>query len=458
MKGLSKWLWLVGLVTILSGLLFGYDQGVISGALPFISKDFHLSDFLEEVVTSWVTLGALVGALIAGAVADRVGRRKTLISAGLLFFVGALVQSLAPDTAILVIGRFIIGGGVGIASVAAPLYAAEMAPASVRGRFVSSYQLAITIGILLAEIVDAVLSESGDWRVMLGLAVIPGAALAILMLPMPDTPRWLLKMGRRDDAREASTKVQGADGVEGRLDEIASDVATEEREQGSWRDVFGPSIRPMLKVGLGLAVFQQITGINAVIYYSDRIFAAAGFTSVQQQTDATILAIGVVNVLATFVAIAFIDRFGRKPLLLTGLIGMTVALIGLTVSFVALESYDNVKGPSILGISTVVCLVVYIASFAFSLGPVVWTMISEIFPTRVRGKAIAVATAANSGAAFVVSATFLSLIDVIGTEGAFALFAVMSILAYVWISKRVPETRGKPLEEIEALFADQVEA
>jgi sugar porter (SP) family MFS transporter len=458
MKGLSKWLWLVGLVTILSGLLFGYDQGVISGALPFISKDFHLSDFLEEVVTSWVTLGALVGALIAGAVADRVGRRKTLISAGLLFFVGALVQSLAPGTTILVIGRFIIGGGVGIASVAAPLYAAEMAPASVRGRFVSSYQLAITMGILLAEIVDAVLSESGDWRVMLGLAVIPGAALAILMLPMPDTPRWLLKMGRRDDAREASTKVQGTDGVEGRLDEIASDVATEKREQGTWRDVFGPSIRPMLKVGLGLAVFQQITGINAVIYYSDRIFAAAGFTSVQQQTDATILAIGVVNVLATFVALAFIDRFGRKPLLLTGLIGMTVALIGLTLSFVALEGYDNVKGPSILGISTVVCLVVYIASFAFSLGPVVWTMISEIFPTRVRGKAIAVATAANWGAAFVVSATFLSLIDLIGTEGAFALFAFMSILAYVWISKRVPETRGKPLEEIEALFADQVEA
>ena len=457
MKGLSKWLWLVGLVTILSGLLFGYDQGVISGALPFISKDFHLSDFLEEVVTSWVTLGALVGALIAGGVADRVGRRSTLIAAGLLFFVGALVQSLAPETAVLVVGRFIIGGGVGIASVAAPLYAAEMAPATLRGRFVSSYQLAITMGILIAEIVDAFLSDGGDWRLMLGLAVVPGALLFLVMLPMPDTPRWLLKVGRRSDTREASVKVQGEDGVEARLDEVATDLAVEEREEGTWRDVFGPSIRPMLKVGLGLAIFQQVTGINAVIYYSDRIFAAAGFTSVQQQTDATILAIGVVNVVATFVAIAFIDRFGRKPLLLAGLVGMTVALIGLTISFAVLEGYQGVKGPTILGIVTLVCMVVYIASFAFSLGPVVWTMISEIFPTRVRGKAIAVATAANWGAAFIVSASFLSIIDVIGTEGAFALFALMSIIAFVWIDRVVPETKNKPLEEIEALFTGEVE-
>lgn len=455
MKSTAKWMGLVAGVTILSGLLFGYDQGVISGALPFIKDDFHLSDFLEEVVTSWVTLGALFGALGAGAIADRFGRRQTLIIAGSLFFVGALVQSLAPDTPVLVVGRFIIGFGVGIASVAAPLYAAEMARADKRGRFVSAYQLAITIGILVAEIVDAILSESEDWRLMLGLAVFPGAALVILMLFMPDTPRWLLKVHRDDDARASFEKMRGTEDEMDALATIKADLVQEEREQATWKEVFSPAVRPMLMVGVGLATFQQVTGINAVIYYSDTIFEDAGFTTVQQQTDATILAIGVVNVLATFVAIAFIDRFGRRPLLIAGLVGMAVSLFGLTASFIALEGYDDVKGPSILGIATLVCLVVFIASFAFSLGPVTWTMISEIFPTRIRGKGIAVATAVNWGAAFAVSASFLSIIDVIGTEGAFLLFAVLSVIALWWVNRYVPETKGKTLEQVEEAFSER---
>jgi len=446
---------LVAGVTILSGLLFGYDQGVISGALPFITSDFGLSDLLQEVVTSWVTLGALFGALIAGAVADREGRRRTLIIAGALFFAGALIQSLAPDTPVLVLGRFVIGFGVGIASVAAPLYAAEMARADNRGRLVSAYQLAITIGILVAEVIDAILSDSEDWRLMLGLAVVPGAALVILMFVMPDTPRWLLKVHRKDDARASREKLHGQEDEDAALAAIESDLAEEERQRATWKEVFAPSVRPMLVVGVGLAIFQQVTGINAVIYYSDRIFADAGFTTVQQQTDATILAVGVVNVLATFVAIAFIDRFGRRPLLIAGLVGMAVSLIGLTASFFALEGYDDVTGPSILGIATLVCLVVFIASFAFSLGPVTWTVISEIFPTRIRGKGIAVATAVNWGAAFVVSATFLSIIDLIGTEGAFLLFAILSVVALWWVNRFVPETRGKTLEEMEQVFAER---
>ncbi len=455
MKSTSKWMGFVAGVTILSGLLFGYDQGVISGALPFITSDFGLSDLLQEVVTSWVTLGALFGALIAGAVADREGRRRTLIIAGALFFAGALIQSLAPDTPVLVLGRFVIGFGVGIASVAAPLYAAEMARADNRGRLVSAYQLAITIGILVAEVIDAILSDSEDWRLMLGLAVVPGAALVILMFVMPDTPRWLLKVHRKDDARTSWEKLHGQEDEDAALAAIESDLVEEERQRATWREVFAPAVRPMLVVGVGLAIFQQVTGINAVIYYSDRIFADAGFTTVQQQTDATILAVGVVNVLATFVAIAFIDRFGRRPLLIAGLVGMAVSLIGLTASFFALEGYDDVTGPSILGIATLVCLVVFIASFAFSLGPVTWTVISEIFPTRIRGKGIAVATAVNWGAAFVVSATFLSIIDLIGTEGAFLLFAILSVVALWWVNRFVPETRGKTLEEMEQVFAER---
>jgi len=454
-RSTAKWMGLVAGVTILSGLLFGYDQGVISGALPFISDDFGLSDFLEEVVTSWVTLGALFGALIAGAVADREGRRRTLIVAGALFFLGALIQSTAPDTAILVVGRFVIGFGVGIASVAAPLYAAEMALAQTRGRLVSAYQLAIAIGILLAEIIDSLLSSSEEWRVMLGLSVVPGALLVLLMIFMPDTPRWLLKVGRGDAARSSWDKVHGTEHEAAGIKAIESSLEEEMKQSARWREVLAPSVRPMLKIGLGLAIFQQVTGINAIIYYSDRIFADAGLTTVQQQTDATILAVGVVNVVATFVAIAFIDRFGRRPLLIAGLVGMALSLFGLTLSFFALEGYDSVKGPSILGIATLVCLVAFIASFAFSLGPVTWTMISEIFPTRIRGKGVAVATAVNWAAAFAVSASFLSIIDVIGTEGAFLLFTVLSIVALWWVKRYVPETRGKTLEEVQADFAER---
>jgi MFS family permease len=203
------WMAMVALVTILAGLLFGYDQGVISGALSFIADDFSLSSTLQEVVTSWVTLGALAGALVAGILADRVGRKRTLLLAGLLFTVGASIQAFAPDTGVLVVGRFVIGVGVGVASVAGPLYAAEMAPKQTRGRFVSSYQLAITIGILVADIVDAAFSASGEWRWMLGLAIVPGLLLAMVVAIMPDTPRWLMKMGRRADASVSLTKTQG---------------------------------------------------------------------------------------------------------------------------------------------------------------------------------------------------------------------------------------------------------
>lgn len=451
------WMAMVALVTILAGLLFGYDQGVISGALGFIAKDFNLSSTLQEVVTSWVTLGALAGALLAGILADRVGRKRTLLLAGVLFSVGAAIEAFAPGTPILVVGRFVVGAGVGVASVAGPLYAAEMAPKQTRGRFVSSYQLAITIGILLADIVDAAFSASGEWRVMLGLAIIPGIMLIMVVSVMPDTPRWLMKMGRRSDAKASLTKTQGGPDVDRRLDLIQRDL--EGTTDAKWREVFAPSMRRALWVGIGLAVFQQITGINAIIYYSNEIFDLAGFTTATQQADATLLAVGVVNVLATFIAIAFIDRFGRKPLLLTGLVGMTLSLIAVGMSFWFLDKNPSTGGgPSTVGIVTLVALVVYIASFAFSLGPVVWTLISEIYPNGVRGRAIAVATAANWAAAFLVSQTFLSLLDAIGETATFFLFAVMCVISFIWIKRKVPETKGKSLEEIQQVWAEHDQA
>jgi sugar porter (SP) family MFS transporter len=453
MPKLRFWMLMVGAVTLLSGLLFGYDQGVISGALTFISQDFDLGSGLDEVITSWVTLGALFGALLAGVLADRLGRRITLILAGVVFVVGALTQSLAGDTPILVAGRLIIGLGVGVASVAAPLYAAEMAPAEHRGRYVSMYQLAITIGIFLAYIADAALSSSGDWRLMLGIAAIPGVALAVTMWTMPDTPRWLMKVRRREDAKRALVKMRGDEvDPDAYLDGIEADLAEEAADRASWGEIFGPRIRPALYVGLGLAIFQQITGINAVIYYANEIFDRAGFTTAKEQADATLFAVGAVNVLATFIAVAFVDRFGRKPLLLAGLIGMGASLTAIGFAFLSFDGGTSGGTPTTLGILTLVCLVVYIASFAFSLGPVVWTIISEIYPNRIRGRAIAVATAANWAAAFLVSQFFLTLLDDIGESATFWLFAASTVAAYLWISAKVPETKGRSLEEISAVF------
>jgi sugar porter (SP) family MFS transporter len=451
------WLALVGAVTILAGVLFGYDQGVISGALPLLTDQFDLSTTMQQVVTSWVTLGALVGALVAGGLADRIGRRRTAILAGLLFLVGAVVQGTADGEWILVVGRLIVGFAVGVASVAAPLYAAEMAPAKVRGRYVSMYQLAITMGIFVAYLVDDFFTAQERWRPMFLLAIIPGALLALVMLFMPETPRWLVKARRSKEAESALHKVQPGVDAPAEITKIEDDLAHD--EQASWKEVFAPNVRRALWVGLGLAVIQQVTGINAVIYYSNEIFKEAGFDTPEDQAKATLYAIGAVNVLATFIAIAYVDRFGRKPLLRAGLIGMTVSLAALGLAFAIFDNRPPPPAPgtatgppSVVGILTLVCMVVYIASFAFSLGPVVWTMINEIYPNRIRGKAVSVATAANWGAAFLVSMTFLSLLDALGGTLTFWLFGVISIVSFAWIGKKVPETKGKTLEEVAAIF------
>jgi sugar porter (SP) family MFS transporter len=450
-RSLTPWMIGVGGVTFLAGLLFGYDQGVISGALPLLQTDLDLTTIESEIVTSWVTLGALFGALVAGSTADRIGRRWTAIGAGALFAVGALVEAVAPGAAVLTVGRLVTGLGVGFASVVAPLYAAEMAPKWLRGRFVSTYQLAITVGILFAYLADDALTSSDRWRLMFGLAVIPGVALAIGFYVMPESARWLLKMGRRDDALASLVKVDGPEVADRELATMEADLEAEAREgEASWGEVFSPVLRRALWVGIGLAVFQQVTGINAIIYYANEIFAEAGFTTAQEQAKATLWAVGVVNVLATFVAVAWVDRFGRRPLLLTGLIGMALSLAAVGLSFAALEHRaDSPTSTTVGGIVTVVALVVFIGSFAFSMGPVVWTLISEIYPNRVRGRAIAVATAANWLSAFLVAQFFLSVVDAIGEATTFFVFSALCVVTYVFVLHFVPETKGRSLEEIQ---------
>ncbi|HEX4747338.1 MAG TPA: sugar porter family MFS transporter [Gaiellaceae bacterium] len=447
---MTPWMLGVGGVTFLAGLLFGYDQGVISGALPLLQVDLDLSTLESEIVTSWVTLGALFGALVAGGTADRIGRRGTAVGAGVLFAIGALVETVAPDAAVLTVGRVITGLGVGVASVVAPLYAAEMAPKRLRGRFVSTYQLAITVGIFLAYLADDALTSSDRWRLMFALAVIPGVALAIGFLVMPESARWLLKMGRRDEARSSLVKVDGPGVADDHLATLERDLEAQELEgQAGWGEVFSPGLRRALWVGIGLAVFQQVTGINAIIYYANEIFAEAGFTTAEEQAKATLYAVGATNVLATFVAVAWVDRFGRRPLLFTGLVGMGVSLAAVGLSFAALENNPDGEASTVGGIVTVLALVVFIASFAFSMGPVVWTLISEIYPNRVRGRAISVATAVNWFSAFIVAQFFLSIVDAIGEAPTFLVFSALCVVTYVFVWRYVPETKGRSLEEIQ---------
>jgi sugar porter (SP) family MFS transporter len=452
---ISRWLWLTGAVILVAGVLFGYDQGVIAGALIGIEKEFNVSTQLVEVITSWVTLGALVGALIAGTVADRIGRRPAILGAAVLFVGGALVEAFAPNPTVLVVGRLIVGFGVGVASVAAPLYASEMAPTRLRGRFVSGYQFGITFGIFLAYLVDELLSSGDAWRAMLGVSAVPALLLVLLILPSSDTPRWYLSKGRTDDAERAVERVRPDDPAAG-MAEIEASIA-EDVPQATWAEVFAKRWRTPLLLGIGLAVFQQVTGINAIIYYANKIFAAAGFSTVADQTAATTWAIGAVNVVATLIAVAFVDRLGRRPLLLAGLVGMGLSLTAVGFAFRSLsdipaEPVTQSAGVTNSGVVALVGLVIYIASFAFSLGPVVWTLINEIFPRDIRGRGVAVATAFNWGSAWLVSQFFLSLTDSIGQASTFWLFAALCLAAFVWIWRYVPETRGRSLEDIEAMW------
>src|SRR5271166_6275330 len=434
-------------VVVLAGVLFGYDQGVISGALLGIEKAFAVAAVALEIVTSWVTLGAMFGSLAGGYVADHFGRKRALLVAAGLFIVGAVVEAFAPDVPVLVLGRLAAGFGVGVAAVAAPLYAAELAPAAQRGRFVSSYQLAITIGIFVAYFVDQALAGPDGWRAMLGVSAVPGVLLALAVLTAVESPRWFAKAGRPDDARRTLVALGAGDHADARLAAIEASLRAE-HETPSWADVFASRWRTRLEIGLGLAVLQQITGINAIIYYSDEIFAAAGFTTPAAQTEATTWAIGGVNVLSTFIAIAFIDRLGRRPLLIAGLIGMGLSLAAVGFAF---EQSGKIGGGA--GVVTLAALVVFIISFAFSLGPVTWTVINEIYPGEVRGRAVAIATAVNWGAAFLVSGFFLSVVKAIGQAYTFWMFAAFCVIGLVWVFVGVPETKGRSLEEIEASWS-----
>jgi sugar porter (SP) family MFS transporter len=352
--------------------------------------------------------------------------------------VGVLLVAFSPTFPVLLIARIIIGLAVGSASTVVPLYIGEVVPPRVRGGLVSLNQLAITAGILVSYLIDYGLSGSGNWRLMFGLAVIPAAALFIGMLFQKESPHWLIRQGREDEARHVLRRVRD----ESDIDDEIREVHEVSQRQGSYRDLISPKVRPLLIVGVLLAVFQQITGINTVIYYAPTLLQGAGLGN-----NAALLANvvnGAVNVSMTIVAIWLLDKVGRRPLLLSGTAGMAVGMVIVGCSFLG---GSQLHGG--LAIVAIIGLLVYTGSFAIGLGPVFWLLIAEIYPLRIRGAAMSVAAMANWGANFVVTVSFLTLLSAISGVGVFFLFGFLTLVALAYFWRKVPETKGRSLQEIE---------
>jgi sugar porter (SP) family MFS transporter len=435
---------IIAATAALGGLLFGYDTGVISGALLFLRTAFHLSSLMEGVVTSTALAGAACGAAVAGRLADRFGRRPLLLVTAVVFVMGAIASAMAINLAMLLCGRVLVGVGIGGASMLTPLYLAEIAPARERGALVSLNQLAVASGILVSYLIGYALAAEGAWRWMLGLGGVPGVILAVGMFFLPETPRWLAGHGHPDRARAALRQLRGSGvDIEDEVRQLRSDLGS--TPQALPENRLGHAARrlPMI-VGIGLAVFQQVTGINTVIYFAPVIFQASGLSSASAAILAT-AGIGVVNVVMTVVAIWLVDRVGRRALLLYGLSGMGISLCVLAVGFLL------GKGPA-LGWLTAASLTAYVGSFAVGLGPVFWLLISEIFPLAIRARGMSAATIANWLANLVVALTFLDLVDLLGRPGVFFLYAAMTFGAFLFSRILVPETKGLSLEAVDALW------
>ncbi len=432
---------LVSTVAAVGGLLFGFDTAVIAGANPFLKAHFDLSDTLLGFAVSSAIIGCIFGAALAGSTSDRFGRRKVLLVCAVLFAVSAIGSAIPRTLIEFVLARFIGGLGVGAASMLSPMYIAEISPAKIRGRLVSLNQLAIVSGILVAYFVDFFMLNipETNWRWMFGSETLPAVLFFALLLVVPESPRWLAKQGRDQEALEILTRVGGGTAAQMEMAEIKETIA---REENSIAQLLHPGMRIALVIGLGLAVLQQVTGINIVMYYAPTIFASAG-----SAIDTSLLqavAVGAVNLTFTLVAIWAIDRFGRRILLLVGSAGMGVflALVG------GVFHFGQLQGPWVL-----LFILGYIACFAGSLGPVVWVVISEIFPTRIRGRAMSIATVSLWIACASVAQLFPVMLARLDGAFTFGIFAAMCVVAFLFILIMVPETKGKTLEEIEKGWA-----
>jgi sugar porter (SP) family MFS transporter len=466
---------LIATIAAFGGLLFGFDTGVISGALLLIKNDpnllingmSQLPERTQEWIVSITVLGAAVGAVSSGRITDILGRKKVLIITAFMFAVGSIGLAAANTVALLIIWRLIVGIAIGVASYTVPLYISELSPTHVRGALVSINQLAITVGIFASYIVDLGFANVEEgWRWMFLVGLVPSLILGIGMFFLPETPRWLMSYKGEAKARRVLDKV-GEPQKEDVLAQIKANIKKESEQAGSLNVLKAKWVRPALLIGIGIMAISQFTGINTIIYYSPTIFEMAGFgaDTADPVYNAILpsLPIGFVNVLFTVVAIYLVDRWGRKPLLYLGLTGMVVALIALGVGFTFHES----MGGALKWISFT-SMIIYIPFFAISLGPISWLMISEVYPTKIRGLGMSIATMVCWVSNFIIANTFLSLGRFVTGEmqnpagegmlvnpgGAFFIYAVIGILGLIFVYSYIPETKGHSLEKIEQHFLE----
>lgn len=428
----------VSTVAAIGGLLFGFDTAIINGAIVFLKRQFAWSELQTEIAASSLLLGCVIGASLAGALSDWLGRRRVLALSAAVFAFSSVATSLPNSLVPFCAARLLAGTAIGIASLICPLYIAEVSPAGIRGMLVSLNQLAIVTGILISYLVGWLLSSLGpeSWRWMFASAVLPSVIFYFALFAVPESPRWLAKERRWEEALTILQRLGEAD-AGSRLEEIKAAIA---EESGSLAQLFQPGLRLPLIIGITLAVFQQITGINTILYYGSIIFTEqVGTRSASAALWANVV-IGAMNMGCTIAALFVIDRLGRRPLLMIASGGMGVSLGILGIAFLLHPSAGSLVLPLIL------C---YVAFFSVGMGPTVWVVISELFPTRIRGRAMSIATISLWLACMVITLTFLSLIKAVTVSGAFWCYALMCVFAFLFVWRYTPETRGKTLEEIE---------
>jgi len=442
-QGNMLYLLLLTLVAALGGLLFGYDTAVISGAIGFLQERFDLDTGMKGWAAACALVGCMIGASVAGFIGDRFGRKKAMVLAAVLFVVSAIGSAVPRNLHEFVVARMLGGVGIGIAAMLSPLYISEVAPARMRGQLVSVNQFAIIFGMLVVYFANAVIASQGDkawnialgWRWMFASEILPAAVFLVLLAVVPESPRWLTKKGRTAAAEQILARIGGAEHARAEIAEIEDALAHERQE--SLAQLLEPAMRVPLLIGVGLAILQQITGINVVLYYAPEIFKSAGVATQQSINDTVI--VGAVNLVFTLVAIGIVDRLGRKPLLLIASAGMGGSLAALGVAF----ARQDFSGPWVLRF-----VLIYVASFAVAMGPVVWVVLAEIFPTRIRGRAMSVATVCLWLACFAVTQFFPAMLETL--KGAvFFVYAGICVIAFLFVARFVPETKGKSLEEIE---------
>lgn len=439
----TEYVYFISIVAAIGGLLFGYDTAVIAGAIGYLQTKFDLTPALTGWAASSAIWGCVVGALLAGVASDVLGRKKVLILTAVLFAISAIGSAIPDNLTHFVVARFIGGVGVGAASMLSPMYISEIAPAKIRGTLVTLYQLAIVIGINLIYFVNLKIAGSGTeiwnidtgWRIMLGSELIPAALFLIALFFVPESPRWLASKNREGEALSILEKINGTE----KAGEIFEDVKESlKEEKGTFSELFAPGLRIAVIVGMFLALFSQITGINAIIYYAPEIFKSVGMGRDSAMFQTVI--IGVVNTIFTFVAIKFIDQWGRRTLLLYGVSGMIICLFGVGVMF----HFEMSSGPWLLFF-----IMGFIACFASSLGPIPWVIVSEIFPTKVRGVAMSLAVFMLWIGVVLITQLTPMMLDGIGGAFTFWVFMLNAIILLIFTYKMIPETKGRTLEEIE---------